>query len=59
MKCEGCRNALIDYEEYYGGARRYFICGCDKDVEPDGDDCEEYSEYIEPDPAEALRFVEK
>ena len=39
-KCEDCPNAIWDYEEYYGTTRReYFVCGCDKDAEPE--ECED------------------
>lgn len=44
-KCTDCRYAETDYEEYYGGYKRYFICGCMKDWEPDKDgECEKYRE---------------
>lgn len=43
MKCDTCKYALWDYEEYYGTNRReYFIAGCKKGM--DGTDCEEYEE---------------
>lgn len=34
-RCCSCRYAENDYEEYYGGYKRYFICGCMKNEEPD------------------------
>ena len=43
-QCETCRFAIMDYEEYYGGARQYFVSGCEKDLEPD-EECEGYEEY--------------
>lgn len=29
--CEECEHAERDYCEYYGGAKRWFICGCKAD----------------------------
>lgn len=44
-RCCSCKYAENDYEEYYGGYKRYFICGCMKDEEPDEfNECEEYEE---------------
>ena len=45
--CENCKYALYDFEDYYGGGKQYFVCGCKKDLpEPDEDgECESYKEY--------------
>ena len=47
-RCEDCRFAEWDYEEYYNSPdKACFVCGCIKDLdceEEDGADCEEYEE---------------
>jgi hypothetical protein len=45
--CNTCGYALWDYEEYYGGAKRWFYDGCGKDLEPEEGECEGYEEYEE------------
>ena len=35
-KCLGCKYAIFDYEEYYGGYRERIVVGCKKDQDPDG-----------------------
>ena len=46
--CSECVHSEIDYEEYYGGYRQYFVDGCAKgcDIENSGD-CEEYKEVTD------------
>ena len=45
--CERCKYAEFDYEEYYGGYRKYFVCGCRKDLDYfEDNECEEYSEDL-------------
>lgn len=44
MPCNTCGYAKWDYEEYYGGAKRWFFDGCMRDLEPDTE-CDEYKEY--------------
>lgn len=59
MKCDTCKYALWDYEEYYGTTRReYFIAGCKKDM--DGTDCEEYKaeSNLDGDPVDIDKAVE-
>ena len=46
-RCEHCRFAKWDYEEYYNSPdKAWFVCGCIKDLdcEEDGTDCEGYEE---------------
>ena len=44
--CTKCCHAQWDYEEFYGTTKkRYFVCGCKKDEEPE--ECEEYEEHLE------------
>lgn len=41
--CSECIHSVIDYTEYYGGYRQYFVDGCKKDCDiEDADDCEEF-----------------
>ena len=40
--CRTCVHATWDFEEYYGGYRRYFVDGCLKDRYPD--ECNDYEE---------------
>ena len=51
--CETCKYAEWDYEEYFGGGRQYFVCGCKKDpheidlfVGTDDDETLECSAYV-------------
>ena len=48
-KCNGCRYAIMDWLEYYGGVRRYFVDGCEKDMlgEEEPEECEEFEEVDE------------
>ena len=42
-RCDDCKYAKYDYEEYYGGGKQYFICGCKKDGDVENsDECPEY-----------------
>lgn len=41
IKCEDCKYATWDYEEYYGGKRQYFVDGCKKDLDNKNGTCEE------------------
>lgn len=43
--CRRCRFAEWDYEEYYGGSKEWFVCGCIKDAE--SEECEEFEEAKE------------
>ena len=43
-KCETCKYATTDYEDYYGGGREYFVEGCEKCNDIDTEDCEDYEE---------------
>lgn len=44
--CQVCKWAVWDYEEYYGGARQWFLerCARDHDIDPVVSDCEDYEE---------------
>ena len=42
--CTNCKYATWDYEEYYGGGKQYFVCGCNRDADLEADECEEYEE---------------
>ena len=43
--CGDCLYAVWDYEEYYGGSRRWFVVGCRKGLdEPDRNGCEDWEE---------------
>ncbi len=42
--CDDCKYAVWDYEEYYGGVKRWFFDHCFKDLDPD-DNCEGYERY--------------
>ena len=42
--CTKCKHAEWDCEEYYGGGREYFVCGCNRDADLEADECEEYEE---------------
>jgi len=44
--CQDCKWAVWDYEEYYGGARQWFLerCAHDHDIDPVVTDCEDYAE---------------
>lgn len=44
--CNTCAWAEWDYDEYYGGDRRWFMVECGKgyDLPMPGDDCEGYLE---------------
>jgi hypothetical protein len=42
--CNDCKYAVWDYEEYEGGARRWFFDCCLKDLDGADDDCEGYDE---------------
>ena len=45
--CNRCKYAETDYEEYYGGYRKYFVCGCLKNLNYfEDNECEEYSEDL-------------
>ena len=45
--CNRCKYAEFDYEEYYGGYRKYFVCGCLKDLDYfEDNECEEYAEDL-------------
>ena len=41
-RCASCKYALWDYEEYYGGKRRYFVDDCKWGETPET--CEQYEE---------------
>lgn len=45
-KCKDCIYSDWDYEEYYGGYEKPFICGCKKDREEFDSDipCEAFKE---------------
>ena len=44
-RCEHCRFAKWDYEEYSNTPdKAWFVCGCIKDLDTDGIDCEGYEE---------------
>ena len=43
-KCNNCKYARFDYEEYYGGYKRWFFDGCVKDLEDDDGECEGYED---------------
>lgn len=45
--CSTCVFAQWDYEEYYGGAKRWYFDGCSIGLEKNGEDCEGYKEYME------------
>lgn len=50
--CTDCKNAKIDYCEYVGRYKQFFIDGCKKDLEPyfnDEEECIECEgkEYID------------
>ena len=51
--CRECRYAAWDYIEYYGGAKQWFLVGCQKDMAPIYDEeeeaweCEEYKEDMD------------
>ena len=45
--CTKCKHAEWDCEEYFGGGKQYFVCGCNRDADLDADECEEYEEYEE------------
>lgn len=51
--CRQCRHAAWDYEEYYGGAKQWFLTGCRKDAEPhynedeEAWECDEYREDMD------------
>ena len=46
--CRGCKHAIWDYEEYFGGMKRWFVESCKKDLDEfygdEDNDCEEYAE---------------
>ena len=42
-KCNTCKFAVWDYEEYAGGYKRWFFDICMKDLD-DPEDCEKYEE---------------
>lgn len=44
-QCTSCRHAEWDFEEYYGGGRQWFVCGCKKDEAPE--ECEAYDYWVE------------
>lgn len=41
--CKDCKCAIIDYCEYYGGGKQYFVDGCEKDMLGE-EECEEFEE---------------
>ena len=45
-RCRDCKYAIMDYCEYYGGEKQYFVDGCDKDIlgEEEPKECEEFEE---------------
>lgn len=48
MDCRNCKFADWDYEEYYGGTKQWFVCGCQKDLDiEDGDTCDGFEEEDE------------
>lgn len=44
--CRNCKYAIIDYYEYYGGEKQYFVADCKKDM-PGEEECEEFEEVDE------------
>lgn len=44
--CRKCKYAIIDWLEYYGGVRQYFVADCEKDM-PGEAECEEFEEFKE------------
>lgn len=43
--CGSCTYAIWDYDSFEGGAKKWFLVGCEKALdEPDGD-CDEYKEW--------------
>lgn len=45
--CNTCVFAQWDYEEYYGGAKRWYFDECSIGLDGNGEDCEGYKEYME------------
>lgn len=42
--CGDCEYATWDYEEYCGGAKRWFCTGCRKGMDVPEGDCDEWKE---------------
>lgn len=47
-RCEMCKHAVLDYEEYYGTTlKEWFVERCGKDLDMDADDCEDFERIEE------------
>ena len=46
-RCEDCKYAVWDYEEYYGGAKRWFVDDCKKCNSDDDGECDDFEEVEE------------
>ena len=44
-KCNTCAYARWDYEEYYGGFKRWFFDRCEYDLEEGREACKKYERY--------------
>ena len=51
-ECEKCKYAVWDYEEYYPCVKHYVVSDCKLDNFVSGEDaeCEDFDEYIAPEP---------
>lgn len=45
-RCRDCKYAIMDYCEYYGGVKQYFVADCEKGM-PGEAKCEEFEEFKE------------
>ena len=44
-RCDECKHAILDYEEYYGTTlKEWFVDRCEKDLDMDADECEDFEE---------------
>ena len=47
-RCEMCKHALWGYEEYYGTTQKqWFVDWCEKDLDMEADDCEDFERIEE------------
>ncbi len=47
-RCELCKHAVLDYEEFYGTTQKHWVVEwCEKDLDMEVDDCEDFERIEE------------